>query len=189
MENEAAVRLGFFFGVFILVAIWEGVSPRRVLNTSKTIRWISNMGIVLIDTMAVRLLFPLLAIEMERIKTAIKLRVPQKNEKLHTQKNGETQYFDVTIYPLLTNGVEGAVIRMDDITERIRIEEMMIQSEKMMSVGGLAAGMAHEINNPLAGILQSMQVIQNRLKKKYAKKQTDCRSVRYKHGGYFFLYG
>jgi signal transduction histidine kinase/HAMP domain-containing protein len=50
--------------------------------------------------------------------------------------------------------------------ERSKLEEMMIQSEKMVSLGGLAAGMAHEINNPLAGILQNSQVIQNRLKKK-----------------------
>jgi len=39
----------------------------------------------------------------------------------------------------------------------------MVQSEKMLSVGGLAAGMAHEINNPLAGIMQNIQVMQNRL--------------------------
>lgn len=48
--------------------------------------------------------------------------------------------------------------------EKKRLEEMMVQSEKMVSIGGLAAGMAHEINNPLAGILQNIQVIQNRLK-------------------------
>jgi len=40
---------------------------------------------------------------------------------------------------------------------------MMVQTEKMMSVGGLAAGMAHEINNPLSGVLQSSQNIQRRL--------------------------
>ncbi|MFA5906886.1 MAG: ATP-binding protein, partial [Desulfobacula sp.] len=72
---------------------------------------------------------------------------------------------DITIYPILSDAVKGAVIRVDDISDRVRIEEMMIQSEKMLSVGGLAAGMAHEINNPLAGMLQNIQVIRNRLEK------------------------
>lgn len=49
--------------------------------------------------------------------------------------------------------------------EKIRLEEMIVQSEKMVSLGGLAAGMAHEINNPLAGILQNAQVIRNRIEK------------------------
>jgi PAS domain S-box-containing protein len=50
-----------------------------------------------------------------------------------------------------------------DITETRQARELMIQSEKMMSVGGLAAGMAHEINNPLAGMIQSANVLSNRL--------------------------
>jgi PAS domain S-box-containing protein len=50
-----------------------------------------------------------------------------------------------------------------DITEWKKMREMMVQSEKMLSVGGLAAGMAHEINNPLAGILQNASVLANRL--------------------------
>ncbi len=64
MENEAALRLGFFFGVFVLVALWETASPRRVLNTSKTVRWFSNMGIVFIDTLTVRFIFSILAVDV-----------------------------------------------------------------------------------------------------------------------------
>ncbi|MFP5223241.1 MAG: ATP-binding protein [Acidobacteriota bacterium] len=57
----------------------------------------------------------------------------------------------------------GAVAVIEDVTERMRIQEIMVQTEKMLSVGGLAAGMAHEINNPLASILQALQVIIRRL--------------------------
>ncbi|WP_421901063.1 PAS domain-containing sensor histidine kinase [Maridesulfovibrio sp.] len=69
---------------------------------------------------------------------------------------------DIIIYPL-NDGMKGAVIRIDDATERVQIDEMMIQTEKMMSIGGLAAGMAHEINNPLGGILQGIQNIVRRM--------------------------
>ena len=51
---------------------------------------------------------------------------------------------------------------MSDITERKKTQELMIQSEKLMSVGGLAAGMAHELNNPLGGILQGVQNLKRR---------------------------
>jgi len=52
---------------------------------------------------------------------------------------------------------------LSDITEQKRSQEIMIQTEKMMSIGGLAGGMAHEINNPLGAILQSLQMIVRRL--------------------------
>jgi len=64
MQHEAAVRLGFFVGVFISVAVCELLSPRRVLTTSKPVRWISNLGVVLIDTVTVRLLFPVIGIHI-----------------------------------------------------------------------------------------------------------------------------
>ncbi|MFH2130956.1 MAG: transporter substrate-binding domain-containing protein [bacterium] len=50
-----------------------------------------------------------------------------------------------------------------DITESKKTSEVMIQTEKMLSVGGLAAGMAHELNNPLGAILMGIQNITRRL--------------------------
>ena len=107
--------------------------------------------------------FPRLAAEMERVRQAMRSRQPLSYPKCPRQENNETLYEDLTIFPLVANGIEGAVIRIDDVTEQVRIEEMMVQSEKMLSVGGLAAGMAHEINNPLAGMLQTANVLKNRL--------------------------
>jgi len=62
MEKEAVIRLGFFFGVLIVMSIWELLWPRRVLTMSKLTRWLSNLGIVLLDNALIRVLFPVLAI-------------------------------------------------------------------------------------------------------------------------------
>ena len=108
--------------------------------------------------------FPQAPVSMEQVSTAIGSNLPVKIAKVPRVQGDLIEYSDVTVYPLTTNNVvQGAVIRIDDATERVRIEETLIQSEKMVSVGGLAAGMAHEINNPLAGILQNGQVIRNRI--------------------------
>ena len=108
--------------------------------------------------------FPGVPVSMEQIRAAVSTNLAVKIPKVPRKKEDVVvEYVDVTVYPLTTNNAQGAVIRIDDATERVRLEEMLIQSEKMISVGGLAAGMAHEINNPLAGILQNGQVIRNRI--------------------------
>ena len=110
-------------------------------------------------------IFPELQLELDKIKQSIKTRQTFINAKMKRKVANKIKVEDIIVYPLIANGVEGAVIRVDDVTDKVRMEEMIIQSEKMLSVGGLAAGMAHEINNPLAGIMQNIQVVQNRLLK------------------------
>ena len=61
-----------------------------------------------------------------------------------------------------------------DVTERKRSEEIMIQTEKMMSVGGLAAGMAHEINNPLGSILGGVQNCLRRVSPELARNRDEA---------------
>jgi len=109
--------------------------------------------------------FPQLSGHLSNVRQTIEKQKIRKETKVSLTIGKKMILTDITIYPILSDSVQGAVIRVDDIGERVRIEEMMVQSEKMLSVGGLAAGMAHEINNPLAGILQSTQVIRNRLSK------------------------
>jgi PAS domain S-box-containing protein len=110
-------------------------------------------------------LLPELESPLGTLQESMRSHSPISTERLSlvTDRDGETRYADVMVYPLATDGAAGAVIRVDDITDRVRIEQMMVQTEKMLSVGGLAAGMAHEINNPLSGVLQSSQNIQRRL--------------------------
>ena len=78
-------------------------------------------------------------------------------------ENNITRYEDISVYPIETNLETGAIIRIDDVTKRIRMEESLAQADRLSSVGMLAAGMAHEINNPLSAILQGLQNLERRL--------------------------
>ncbi|OGU23729.1 MAG: hypothetical protein A2580_09805 [Hydrogenophilales bacterium RIFOXYD1_FULL_62_11] len=64
MNDEAAIRLGFFFGVLALMGVWEWLAPRRPLSTSKSRRWRANLGIIVVATATVRLLIPVTAVAM-----------------------------------------------------------------------------------------------------------------------------
>ncbi len=111
--------------------------------------------------------FPFSEHEIDLVKKTLKTGEPTFATKIKrkVEKGAEPRYEDVLVFPLVSDRTNGGVIRVDDVTEKVKMEEMVMQSEKMLSVGGLAAGMAHEINNPLSGILTAAQVLENRLRK------------------------
>lgn len=62
LSNEIAIRLACFFGVFLVMASWEVLAPRRVLKLSKLMRWANNLGLVAFNSFLLRLLFPAAAV-------------------------------------------------------------------------------------------------------------------------------
>jgi sterol desaturase/sphingolipid hydroxylase (fatty acid hydroxylase superfamily) len=60
--HEGAIRLGFFFGILVVMALWELAAPRRGLIVSKVFRWINNFGIVFLNSFLLRLIFPTAAV-------------------------------------------------------------------------------------------------------------------------------
>ncbi len=62
LANEPAIRLVFFLGIFASMMLWEFVAPRRARSVSRWIRWPSNLGIVAVNTLTLRVLVPVAAV-------------------------------------------------------------------------------------------------------------------------------
>jgi len=62
LQREAIIRLGVFAFVFVTMLLWELLAPRRVLSVSRALRWTSNLGLLVLNTVVLRLMFPAAAV-------------------------------------------------------------------------------------------------------------------------------
>lgn len=118
-------------------------------------------------------IFPQIATEMQKVTKSIEHRKIEQEQKKPRLSESGTCYEDVTVYPLIDNGVEGAVIRIDDVTKEYELEDQLNQSRKMDAIGQLAGGVAHDFNNMLGGILGAAQLL------KHNKRNLDERGLKY----------
>lgn len=91
----------------------------------------------------------------------LKTQLPARMTHVHVDDKNRETFYSLTTYPLLENGQMSAVVEIwRDITKDINLQRLMMHQEKLASIGRLAAGVAHEINNPMTTILTSAMLIQ-----------------------------
>lgn len=122
-------------------------------------------------------ILPRLSSKMENIHNVIESGEECSYYKAENIVADRIYYEDISIFPIVAINSRGAVIRIDDVTEKVRLSESLLQAEKLMSVGCLAAGMAHGINNPLAVITQGLQTIQRRIDPENTKNKEVAESI------------
>lgn len=69
LANEPLIRMTFFLGILLTMALWEVAAPRRRREIPRLLRWSNNLGIVVVDTLLVRLTFPIVAVGLAIIAT------------------------------------------------------------------------------------------------------------------------
>ncbi|MCE5281312.1 MAG: PAS domain-containing protein [Deltaproteobacteria bacterium] len=102
----------------------------------------------------------------QRIDRAFSGQTVRYQEQLDLAGQGP-RIVDVTYFPVFDDqgNVEGVVLNARDITETRKLEEQLMQSQRIESIGTLAGGVAHEINNPINGIMNYAQLILDSLDK------------------------
>ena len=103
--------------------------------------------------------YPTITLSQGQVNEVVKKNQPATFK--HCQRG--QYYFDITIYPLSAQGETGVVVLIDNVTQRIIAENMLVQRDKMSSMGELAATMSTDINIPLQGILRDIELIREKI--------------------------
>ncbi len=107
--------------------------------------------------------FPALPVTKKDIQKTVSTGEAQYRKNIKQGHGSNAHYTDIVIYPLIiSDQVEEAVVMATDVSQRVHMENRLIQNDKMQGLGEMAAGLAHEINNPLAGIVHHVQNIKRR---------------------------
>lgn len=64
LQTELILRLGFFFSILVTMVIWELIHPRRILKIRRRFRWFPNLSLVVLDSLAARLMVPFTAVSV-----------------------------------------------------------------------------------------------------------------------------
>lgn len=111
----------------------------------------------------------------EKVWKSISQGTVWKGEIVNRNKKGELMYIELIISPIIdpSGRVVGYLGSHRDITEKRHLEEQLIRSQKMENIGTLAAGIAHEVGNPLTSISSLVQVIQRTTDDTFAKDKLE----------------
>lgn len=89
---------------------------------------------------------------------------PTKTTHIHLGCDSKKYFFSISCYPIFENSKIKAVIELSkDITGEINMQRVLMSQEKLVSIGRLSAGVAHEINNPLTTILTTSMLLQEEI--------------------------
>lgn len=177
--------LNFFFQLllsnlgFLMVAFLAGYFADQLRNQGFSLLSLRQMNQIIVDALPAGILTVLpegqvlttnpggLALFGLQENEATHLRdffpelgeLAEKRQEIHIQRNGEALHLRVQVIPRSVGPQKTFIVLIEDLTQVKRLEFAMQQSEKLAAVGQLAAGIAHEIRNPLTGISGSIELL------------------------------
>ena len=118
----------------------------------------------------------------KQLKSVVTTGKTREFESIHYKRDGKTRLLQVVCSPIKipeTAQILGGTVVIEDITEKVNIQRQLANAERMATVGKLASKVAHELNNPMDGILRyinlAMRIIEQKNLEKPREYLTQCR--------------